>query len=143
MRIKRLGNYPKHAPLPARHSEFAAGLDMLAAIHDPIHIAPGRRAIVPLGVALEIPPLHVGLLLPRSGLAFKHGVSGHLGVIDSDYRGEVKALLFNTSHDSFTVNPLERVCQLVITPIATPIIEEVDALSDTARGAGGFGHTGR
>ena len=109
-------------------------------------IKPGESCIFPTGIAIEIDdPMYVGLVFARSGLSIKHGItlSNAVGVIDSDYRGEIAVSLYNTSLVPYKVEPFERVAQLVIMPIITPKILEVDALNDTSRGSGGFGSTGK
>lgn len=129
-------------PLPSRGTEHAAGLDVRAA-HNGL-IPPGDILLVKSGFAAEIPPGHVGLVCPRSGLALKRGVTvlNSPGVIDADYRGEFCALLINHGDRHFEVVEGDRVAQLVIVPVAMLEPREVDELSDTARGVGGFGHTG-
>jgi dUTP pyrophosphatase len=143
IKIKRLREH--HLPLPAYQSEHAAGMDLMADIEAPFVIAPMSRVAVPTGFAIEIPPGFEGQVRPRSGLAFKEGVTviNAPGTIDADYRGEVKVLLVNLGNDSVLLNPGDRVAQLVIAPVIRASIEEVDNLEDTARGDGGFGHTGR
>ncbi|PSJ56496.1 dUTP diphosphatase [Kumtagia ephedrae] len=132
--------------LPAYESVGAAGLDLRAAVADdrPILILPGRRALVPTGLILEIPEGFEGQVRPRSGLALKHGITclNTPGTIDWDYRGEVKVLLVNLGDDDFTVTRGMRVAQLVIAPVARAVIEERSLAGGTARGAGGFGSTG-
>jgi dUTP pyrophosphatase len=143
IKIKRLREH--HLPLPAYQSEHAAGMDLMADIEAPFVIVPMSRVAVPTGFAIEIPPGFEGQVRPRSGLAFKEGVTviNAPGTIDADYRGEVKVLLVNLGNDSVLLNPGDRVAQLVIAPVIRASIEEVDNLKDTARGDGGFGHTGR
>jgi dUTP pyrophosphatase len=132
--------------LPAYESAGAAGLDLRAAVADdrPILILPGKRALVPTGLILEIPENFEGQVRPRSGLAFKHGITclNTPGTIDWDYRGEVKVLLINLGDDDFTVTRGMRIAQLVITPVTRAAIEERDLAGDTLRGTGGFGSTG-
>jgi dUTP pyrophosphatase len=129
---------------PKYMSAGAAGLDLASAGDEPIEIAPGARAAVPTGLAFEIPPGFEGQVRPRSGLARKFGISlpNAPGTIDSDYRGEVAVLLINLGSEPFVVKPGDRVAQLVIAPVVIAELEEVAELSDTTRGAGGFGHTG-
>jgi dUTP pyrophosphatase len=129
---------------PKYMSAGAAGLDLASAADAPIEIAPGARAAVPTGLAFEIPPGFEGQVRPRSGLARKFGIGlpNAPGTIDSDYRGEVAVLLVNLGSEPFVVKPGDRVAQLVIAPVVVAELEEVAALGDTARGAGGFGHTG-
>lgn len=136
---------PDPLPLPARATLGAAGLDLRAALRDPIVLAPGERRAIPTGFAIELPPDHEAQIRPRSGLALHHGVTvlNAPGTIDADYRGELSVLLVNLGADPVRVERGDRIAQLVVAPV-TPIEPvEVDALSPTARGAGGFGHTGR
>lgn len=132
------------AVVPAYMSEDAAGLDLAAAIDAPIALGPGERAAVGTGLALELPRGFEGQVRPRSGLARKHGVTvvNAPGTIDADYRGEVVVLLINHGREPFTIAPGTRIAQLVIAPVVQASLEEVDALSATVRGAGGFGSTG-
>lgn len=125
-------------------TEGAAGLDLASAADAPITIAPGQRLGVPTGWAVELPPGHEAQVRPRSGLALRHGVTvvNAPGTIDSDYRGEVVVLLVNLGQEAYTIAPGDRVAQMVIAPVVRVAVEEVAALSETARGAGGFGHTG-
>jgi dUTP pyrophosphatase len=108
-------------------------------------LAPGARALVPTGLSIAIPDGYEGQVRPRSGWAFKHGVTvlNSPGTIDSDYRGEVKILLINHGAAPFTIAPGDRIAQLVVAQVARVALREVEVLDDTARGAGGFGHTGR
>lgn len=132
------------AVLPSRAHEGDAGLDLHAC--EAAHIGPGERWSVGTGIAVEIPDGHAGLVLPRSGLAKKHGIAlvNAPGLIDSGYRGEVRVLLLNTDPaETFRVEPGDRIAQLVIVPIALAAPVEVQALADSARGAGGFGSSGR
>ena len=129
---------------PRYMSQGAAGLDLASAADEAIVIAPGGRAAVPTGLAFEIPPGYEGQVRGRSGLARKHGIGlpNAPGTIDSDYRGEVAVLLINWGSEPFVVNPGDRIAQLVIAPVAIAELEEAADLTATARGAGGFGHTG-
>jgi dUTP pyrophosphatase len=132
------------AKLPTRAHEGDAGLDLYAC--EEAHIGPGERWSIGTGVALEIPEGHAGLVLPRSGLARKHGIAlvNSPGLIDSGYRGEVRVLLLNTDPaNTFKVEAGDRIAQLVIAPIALAEPVEVEALADSARGDGGFGSSGR
>lgn len=133
-----------NAKLPFRATEGAAGADMSACLKQAVTIEPGRRADIPLGIAAEIPAGYVGLMFARSSLGLKHGVSmpNSVGVIDSDYRGEMIAALINHSDTPFTVNDGDRLVQLVIVPCENAAFIETDTLSETARGTGGFGSTG-
>lgn len=132
------------AILPARAHAGDAGLDLYAC--EPAHLGPGERWSVGTGIAVEIPAGHGGLVLPRSGLAREHGISlvNSPGLIDAGYRGEVRVLLLNTDPaELFRIEPGDRIAQLVIAPIVLAEPVEVEALSESARGAGGFGSTGR
>lgn len=132
------------ALLPTRAHEGDAGLDLYAC--EAAHIGPGERWSVGTGVGVEIPAGHAGLVLPRSGLARDHGIAlvNAPGLIDSGYRGELRVLLLNTDPaETFRVEPGERIAQLLITPIATPEPVEAAELTESVRGAGGFGSSGR
>jgi dUTP diphosphatase len=132
------------AQLPNRAHEGDAGLDLYAC--EPAHLGPGERWSVGTGVAVEIPQGHAGLVLPRSGLARDHGIAlvNSPGLIDSGYRGEVRVLLLNTDPaETFRIEPGERIAQLVLAPIALAEPVEVEALTESARGDGGFGSSGR
>ncbi|QFI68462.1 Deoxyuridine 5'-triphosphate nucleotidohydrolase [Sinorhizobium alkalisoli] len=132
--------------LPAYETVGAAGMDLRAAVpaETPLNISPGGRALVPTGFIFEIPTGFEGQVRPRSGLAFKHGITclNTPGTIDSDYRGEVKVLLVNLGGEAFFVERGMRVAQMVIAPVIQANIREADGASATARGAGGFGSTG-
>lgn len=131
------------ARLPARAHEDDAGYDLHAL--EPARLEPGARALVRTGLAIELPAGHAGLVLPRSGLAARHGIAlvNAPGLIDAGYRGELRVLLLNTDRDAaFEVAAGDRIAQLVIVAVATPQIVEVDDLSATARGESGFGSSG-
>ncbi|HEX5191614.1 MAG TPA: dUTP diphosphatase [Solirubrobacteraceae bacterium] len=141
LRVVRLD---PRATIPSRAHPGDAGLD-LRALHDAT-IEPGRRASIATGIAVEIDPGHAGLVLPRSGLAARHGISvvNAPGLIDAGYRGELRVLLLNTDRsETFELQAGDRVAQLVVVAIATEDPVEVDALSETSRGDGGFGSSGR
>jgi len=141
LRIARLA---EGATLPSRAHEGDAGLDLYAV--EPAHIGPGERWSVGTGIAVEIPAGHAGLVLPRSGLAREHGIAlvNSPGLIDAGYRGEVRVLLLNTDPaEIFRVEAGDRIAQLVLTPVALAEPVEVEALSDSTRGDGGFGSSGR
>jgi dUTP pyrophosphatase len=133
------------AIVPRYMSEHAAGLDLSASIEAPLTIAPGDRAAIPTGLAMAIPPGFEGQVRPRSGLARKHGVmlTNAPGTIDADFRGEILILLVNGGREPVRIEPGDRIAQLVIAPIVQAQLEEVDELSETERGSGGFGSTGR
>ncbi len=133
-------------PLPAYMTPGAAGLDLVAANREPIVLRPGDRELVPTGLHLEIPPGFEGQVRPRSGLAVRAGVTvlNSPGTVDSDYRGEVKVILVNLGQRDFAVRRGDRIAQLVISPVATVELSAAGeaGLEDSARGEGGFGHTG-
>lgn len=137
-------NRSRH-PLPEYATAHAAGMDLRANIGAPITLGPLERALVPTGLFMELPTGTEAQIRPRSGLAFKHGLTvlNSPGTIDADYRGEVKVLLVNLSNEPFTINDGERIAQMVVATHATVQWVAVDSLTDTQRGAGGFGHTGR
>ena len=142
VRVKKLS---ESARLPERGSEFAAGADLRALLDAPMTIQPGQSAMLPTGLAFEIPEGYVGLIFARSSLGTKRGLApaNKVGVIDSDYRGEVKVCLHNHSSQPQVIEPDERVAQMVIVPFLPAQYEEAEELSDTVRGEGGFGATGR
>ena len=131
------------APMPAHAKPGDAGLDLTS--RESVELWPGHSAFVSTGVSIEIPEGHVGLVFPRSGLACKHGIvlKNAVGVIDSGYRGVIKAPLHNIGERSYQVEVGERICQLVVVPFMQFECVEVDDLSDTERGEGGFGSSGR
>jgi dUTP diphosphatase len=140
----RFARLSEEATLPTRAHDGDAGLDLYAC--EPAHLGPGERWSVGTGVAVEIPEGHAGLVLPRSGLAREHGIAlvNSPGLIDSGYRGEIRVLLINNDPaDIFRVSPGDRIAQLLIVPIAIADPVEAEALADSARGAGGFGSSGR
>jgi len=148
MKLRVLRLRPEVAALPDYATEAAAGLDLAAALTEPLSIAPGAWAAVPTGLAIALPPGHEGQVRPRSGLAAKHGVTvlNAPGTIDADYRGEVQVLLVNLGSKAHEIRPGDRIAQLVVAPVTRVVVEEVASaadLGDTTRGAGGFGSTGR
>ncbi len=134
-------------PLPAYETAQAAGMDLRAAVPDdePLILRPGSRFPVPTGLAFALPPGFEGQVRPRSGLAFKHGVTclNSPGTVDADYRGEVKVILINHGEEDFVIRRGDRIGQLVIAPVVQAAWVEVESLDETVRGAGGFGSTGR
>lgn len=142
IRVKKLS---PNAILPTYGSLEAAGADLYACLEEEITIAPGETAWIGTGLSLEVPKGCAGLVYARSSLGAKRGLApaNKVGVIDSDYRGEVKVVLFNHSAQTQTVAPGERIAQLLITPVVTPPYVEAEDLSETDRGAGGFGSTGK
>ena len=136
----------KHGPkvLPEYATEGSAGIDIMAAIQEPISIGPGERILVPSGFKLEIPVEYEVQIRPRSGLAIKHGITvlNSPGTIDSDYRGEIGIILINHSKNKFIVNPKDRIAQMVICKVTKMNLVKVSLLNNTERGSGGFGSTG-
>ncbi|SEN34267.1 dUTP diphosphatase [Paenibacillus sp. OV219] len=130
--------------LPRKMSELAAGFDLQAAVSEPVTLQPGERKLIPTGFSMAMPGELEAQIRPRSGLAFKHGITclNSPGTIDADYRGEVKVLLINHGQEPFVIERGERIAQMVIQLVPAIEITEVDELPDTVRGAGGFGHTG-
>jgi len=145
----RLQRLPHGAdlPLPAYETAGSAGMDLRAAVPEdaPLTLAPGARALVPTGLKIALPPGHEAQVRPRSGLALKHGVTcvNSPGTIDADYRGEVGVILINHGSDPFVVRRGERIAQMVVAPVLQVALVEAETLDETARGAGGFGSTGR
>lgn len=133
------------AIVPRYMTAHAAGLDLAAALDQPIELAPGRRAAIPTGLALKLPDGYEAQVRPRSGLAREHGVTlvNSPGTIDADYVGEIVILVINHGDRVVTIEPGQRVAQLVIAPVVQAALTEVDELPATPRGAGGFGSTGR
>ena len=142
MRVKRLR---EDARVPSYATEGAAGLDLSAALDEPLTLRARGRAAIPTGIAIELPPGTEGQIRPRSGLALEHGVTvlNAPGTIDADYRGEVRVLLVNLSDVDVVIEPADRVAQLVVTAVTRVACEVVPELSDTTRGERGFGSTGR
>ena len=132
--------------LPSYETAGAAGMDLRAAVSadEPMTLAPGKRALVPTGFIMEIPAGFEAQIRPRSGLAFKNGITclNTPGTIDSDYRGEVKVLLINLGDDAFVIERGMRIAQMVIAPVTQVSVAEISEVSETKRGAGGFGSTG-
>ena len=132
------------AVLPAYMTELAAGLDICALPAKPFTLAPGERTLVPTGLSVAIEPGYEIQVRPRSGLALKHGITllNSPGTIDADYRGEIGIIVINHGQEDFKICPGDRIAQLVISPVVQCLISEVEELSETLRGTGGFGHTG-
>jgi dUTP pyrophosphatase len=131
--------------LPQKMSELASGFDLYAAVSEPITLNPGERLLIPTGFAIAMPAELEAQIRPRSGLAFKHGITAlnSPGTIDADYRGEIKVLLINHGQEAFVIRRNERISQMVFQIVPQIQLEEVTELSETIRGTGGFGHTGR
>jgi dUTP pyrophosphatase len=145
VRVRRVRAHPDPLPLPRYETEQAAGLDLRADIEGELVLQPMERRAVPTGLALTLPPGHEGQVRPRSGLALRHGVTllNAPGTVDADYRGEVQVILVNLSREPFTLRRGDRVAQLVVAPVTAVELREVEVLDVTARGANGFGSTGR
>lgn len=142
LKIKKVKD---NAKIPKIATNGAAGMDLYACITEKITVEPQKIAVIPTGIAIELPnPSVAAFVYARSGLGIKHGIclANGVGVIDSDYRGEICVGLCNVSDKPYTVEPFERVAQMVIAPVIVPTVTEVSELSDTARGEGGFGSTG-
>lgn len=142
LRIKRVGTV--HVPVPRYQTSGSAGLDLCAAIEQPIVLAPGARQLVSTGLCLELPEGFEAQVRPRSGLALKHGVTvlNAPGTIDSDYRGEIGVVLINHGLTPFEIQPLQRIAQLVVAAVVRAELDVVETLSATERAAGGYGSTG-
>ena len=142
IRVKKLSS---NAILPTYGSAGAAAADLYACLEESVTIAPGETVFIPTGLSVEIPVGCAGLIYARSSMGAKRGLApaNKVGVIDSDYRGEIKVVLLNHSGTEQTVAPGERIAQMIITPVLTPAYEEVDELTNTDRGTGGFGSTGK
>ena len=142
IRVKKL---KATAKLPTYGTALAAGADLYACLDAPVTVAPGTAAFIPTGIALEVPVGCAGLIYARSGMACKRGLApaNKVGVVDSDYRGEITVVLYNHGQAPQTIEDGERIAQFVITPVITPVYEEAEALSDTVRNMGGFGSTGK
>lgn len=132
------------AILPRYMTELAAGMDLHAALPEPISLPPGARALVPTGIALGIPAGYEGQVRPRSGLALRQGLTlvNSPGTIDADYRGEVSVIVINHGADEVVIAPGDRIAQLIFAPVCRVSLKTVESLDETARNAGGFGHTG-
>ncbi|MGN7356064.1 dUTP diphosphatase [Paenibacillus sp. SAF-054] len=131
--------------LPEKMSSAASGYDLYAAVEEPVLLNPGERKLIPTGIALAMPEGLEAQIRPRSGLALKHGITclNTPGTIDADYRGEIKVLLINLGQEPFAIARNERIAQMVFQEVPEVQFERVEVLSDTVRGAGGFGHTGK
>ena len=142
IRVKKLN---ENAILPTYGSAEAAGADLYACLEEPVTVQPGETAWIPTGIALEVPKGCAGLVYARSGLGVKRGLApaNKVGVIDSDYRGQIHVVLLNHGKTEQTIQHGVRIAQFLITPVLTPAYEEAEELSDTDRGAGGFGSTGK
>ena len=132
-------------PLPAYATEHSAGLDLRAALDAPLELAPGDAALIPSGLAIHLADPHLcAVILPRSGLGHRHGIvlGNGTGLIDADYQGPLLISTWNRGREAFTIAPGDRIAQLVVLPIVRATLQEVDTFEQSARGEGGFGHTG-
>lgn len=146
MEVLKIKKVSPQAIVPQRATEGSAGLDLCACIDAPLTLEGGDTALIPTGIAIEIPsPAYGAFVFPRSGLSIKHGIGllNSVGVIDSDYRGEIKVGIINQKKEAYTIQPNERIAQMILMPVSTMPVEEVTELSETERGNGGFGSTGR
>jgi dUTP pyrophosphatase len=143
LKVKIINNSPN--PLPAYQTKSSAGADLCAHLSEPITIAPQERVLIPTGLFIELPEHHEAQIRPRSGLALKHGITvlNSPGTIDADYRGEIKVLLINLGEEHFTIQGGDRIAQMIIAPYIQAVFEPETNLSETERGAGGYGHTGK
>jgi dUTP pyrophosphatase len=144
IKIKRISDEFSSLPLPQYATKGSAGMDLCAALKEPFVIKKGSIALIPTNLSVEIPHGYELQVRPRSGLALKHGIGvlNSPGTIDSDYRGEIKVILFNFGNGDFTINSGDRIAQMVLSKVYNAQIVESDNLSDSKRGNGGFGHTG-
>ena len=145
MEVLKIKKVQENAVIPKRATEGSAGLDLCACIDEPLTLNGGDTALIPTGLAIELPSSQYGaFVFARSGLSIKHGIGllNAVGVIDSDYRGEIKVGVINQIKEPYTIEPGERIAQLVIMPVATLPVEETQTLGASERGAGGFGSTG-
>lgn len=140
----KIVNKSRH-PLPTYATDLSAGMDLRAELLSPVELKPLERALIPTGLFIELPPRFEAQIRPRSGLAFKNGVTvlNSPGTIDADYRGEIKVLLVNLSNEIFIIDDGERIAQMIIAKHENAEWNVVDSLTDTTRGAGGFGSTGK
>ncbi len=145
MEVLKIKKVQENAVIPKRATEGSAGLDLCACIDAPLTLNSGDTALIPTGLAIELPSSQYGaFVFARSGLSIKHGIGllNAVGVVDSDYRGEIKVGVINQIKEPYTIEPGERIAQLVIMPVATLPVEEAQTLGESERGAGGFGSTG-
>ncbi|MBI1857747.1 MAG: dUTP diphosphatase [Candidatus Melainabacteria bacterium] len=144
VKVQFVKTHPK-AILPSYATEGAAGMDLTNVLEEPLTLKPGERAKIPTGLIMILPEGYEGQTRPRSGLAAKHGITltNCVGTIDSDYRGELCCLMINLGNEPYTIQPGERIAQLIISPVVHVETEETDKIPETKRGSGGFGSTGR
>lgn len=136
--------HAKELPLPSYESKYAAGMDIRAALEEPVTLKPGERALIPTGLKMAMPEGYEAQMRPRSGLAYRNGITmlNTPGTIDADYRGELKMLAVNLGEEDFEINHGDRIAQMIIAPVIQAEVNEVEDLSNTERGDGGFGSTG-
>lgn len=145
-RVVKIKKLNENAVIPSRATEGSAGADLYACIEEPMTIAPGQLVKIPTGIAIELSSKELAaFLFARSGLGVKHGIclSNGVGVVDSDYRGEICVGLCNVSDKEYTIEPDERIAQMVIMPVVNAVFEETEVLGETVRGEGGFGSSGK
>lgn len=142
LKVKIVNKSPNQ--LPAYETNFSAGMDLRAWLEEPVVLAPGERALIPTGIAIQLPEGYECQIRPRSGLALKHGITilNSPGTVDADYRGDIGIIVINTSQEPFTIADGDRICQMVIKEYVRVEWERVSELDHTKRGDGGFGHTG-
>ncbi len=146
MEMLKIKKVKENAKVPHRATSGSAGLDLCACIDEPVTLEGGDTAVIPTGIAIALPSAEYGaFVFPRSGIAVKHGIGllNSVGVIDSDYRGEIMVGVINQVKEAYTIQPGERIAQMVIMPVSMMPVEEVTELDDTDRGTGGFGSTGK
>ena len=146
MELLKIKKLKENAKVPSRGTQGSAGLDLCACIDEPVTLNGGDTALIPTGIAIALPSADYGaFVFPRSGIAVKHGIGllNSVGVIDSDYRGEIMVGVINQKREGYTIEPGERIAQMVIMPVSMMPVEEVEELDETDRGAGGFGSTGK
>ena len=146
MEVLQIKKLKENAKVPTRGTQGSAGLDLCACIDEPITLNCGDTAIIPTGIAIALPSADYGaFVFPRSGIAVKHGIGllNSVGVVDSDYRGEVMVGVINQKREAYTIEPGERIAQMVVMPVSMMPVEEVSELNETDRGDGGFGSTGK
>jgi len=143
IKVKKLP-HSEGLPLPFYATEHASGMDLLAAVKEPVILKPMERALIPTGIAIEIPPGYEAQIRPRSGLAIRHGITllNTPGTIDADYRGEIKVIVINLGSEDFVIKRGDRIAQMVICPVVKVELQEVEELSSTERSDGSFGSTG-
>jgi dUTP pyrophosphatase len=142
--VTRVRPHADALPLPRYMTPGAAGMDLLADVREPVELPAGGRALIPTGIAVELPPGYEAQVRPRSGLAWSHGVTllNSPGTIDTDYRGEIQVVMINLGTQPFTVRRGDRIAQMIVAPVTRVELRPVDTLGTTGRGPGGFGHTG-